>query len=72
MEDESLPRIVDISKPTEEEAIALKMIEEIKRRHAEELEPYYKMAVEARMRRMPQYIMIPPERKMSFELETHN
>lgn len=69
MEDESLPNVVDISEPTEEEILVNKQIAEIQRRHREELEPYFKMAADARMRRVPRYIITPPKGKFSFELE---
>ena len=74
MEDESLPNVVDISEPTEEEILVNKQIAEIQRRHQAELEPYFKMAVNARMRRIPRYTITPPKGKFSFELENllHN
>lgn len=70
MEDEFSPQIIDISEPTDEEILVNQQIAEIQRRHMEELEPYFKRATSARMRRQPKYIMIPPKGKTSFELET--
>jgi hypothetical protein len=71
MEDEFSPKIVDISEPTAEEIFINQQIAEIQRRHMEELEPYFKLATNARMRRLPKYIMIPAQGKTSFELETY-
>lgn len=70
MEDESLPNVVDISQPTDEEININKQIAEIQRRHREELEPYFKMAVNARIQRIPKYIITPPTGKLSFELDS--
>lgn len=69
MEDETLPNIVDISEPTAEEIRINEQIIAIQRRHLEELEPYFKLATEARIRRVPKYIITPPAGKTSFELE---
>lgn len=69
MEDDLAPQIIDVSEPTAEEISINMQIEEIRRRHMEELEPYFKRATSARMRRQPKYAVIPPKGKTSFELD---
>ena len=62
--DDLLPKVVDISEPTEGERQIYEQITEIKRRHMAELEPYYQLASAARLRRSPKYVMeIPGEGK---------